>query len=173
MEVSAICKEIGLPDINEVMVTKGEVKKAIFNHHYADIKNELSESTKLLEIKDEDFSQVQDYFKGKSVANSRMAFKVRCKMVPEIPCNFKNKYKRKGNDGLICSYCKDGTEMSQSHCLECPAWAEMRQGLDLSNIMDLVVFFRKLVAERARLEGENVIKTALHDPCSGNSGGCS
>ena len=76
----------------------------------------------LMDIKDEDFTYAQDYFtyaqdyftyaqdyfKDKSVENARMAFKVRCKMVPDIPCNFKNKYKRRGEQGILCSYCKEG-----------------------------------------------------------------
>ena len=77
------------------------------DHHQADVLKELSESKKLMDIKDEDFSTVQDYFKDKSVENTRMAFKVHSKMVAEIPCNFKNKYKRKGEDGNMCSYCKE------------------------------------------------------------------
>ena len=159
-EVASICKQIGIPDINDVVVTKAAVKKAIWDNHQADVLKELSESKKLMDIKDEDFSTVQEYFKDKSVENTRMAFKVRSKMVADIPCNFKNKYKRKGEDGIMCPYCKDGREFSQSHCLECPAWADIREGLDLANIMDLVVFFRKMLDERARLEAENVMKTA-------------
>ena len=56
-----------------------------------------------MDIKDEDFSTVQDYFKDKSVENRRMAINVRSKMVPDTPLNFKNKYKRKGEDGIMCS----------------------------------------------------------------------
>ena len=159
-EVASICKETGLPDINNVAVTKAEVKKAIGDHHQADVLKELRESKKLMDIKNEDFSTVKDYFKDKSVENTRMAFKVRSKMVADIPGNFKNKYKRKGEDGIRCSYCTEGKEFSQSHCLECPAWADIREGLDLTDIMDLVVFFRKMLDERARLEAENVKKTA-------------
>ena len=95
-----------------------------------------------MDIKDEDFSETQDYFKNKSVESTRMAFKVHSKMVADIPCNFKNKYKK---EGLICSYCTQGEEMEQGHCIKCPAWSELRQGLDLTNIMDLVVFFRNLL----------------------------
>ena len=43
--------------------------------------------------------------------------------------------------------------------------------LDLTNIMDLVTFFRKLLDERARLEVEGVLGTASHDSCSDDSGG--
>ena len=124
-EVSQICREIDIPDVNNVCVTKEEIKNAIWNHHYLDIKKELADSKKLMDIKEENFSEVQDYFKEKSVGNTRMAFKVRTKMVSEIPANFKNKFKKKGDDGLICSYCKQGKIMTQSHCLECPAWGKL------------------------------------------------
>ena len=127
-------------------MTKAAVKKVVWDHHYTHVKKELSESTKLMDIKDEDFTHVQDYFKDKSVENARMAFKVRCKMVPDNPCNFKNKYKRRGEQDILCFYCKEGEEFSQSHCMECPAGAEIRKRLDLTNIMDLVVFFRRLLS---------------------------
>ena len=45
-----------------------------------------------MDIKDDDFSTVQDYFKDKSVENKRMVFTVRSKMFFDIPCNSKNKY---------------------------------------------------------------------------------
>ena len=52
-----------------------------------DLKKELSQSKKLGDIKDEDFATVQDYFNDKSIANTRMAFKIRSQMVEEIPGN--------------------------------------------------------------------------------------
>ena len=83
-----------------------------------------------------------------------MAFRVRCNMVNDIPANFKQKYKN-NESGMKCEYCPEGAILSQSHCLECPAWEEIRRGLDLSNIIDMATFFRKLITERERLE--NVI----------------
>jgi hypothetical protein len=53
--------------------------------------------------------------------------------------------------------------MSQEHCLECPAWSELRKGLDVTNIIGLVVFFRRLLTERARLEEKGVTETASHN----------
>ena len=47
----------------------------------------------------------------------------------------------------------------------CPAWVQCREGLDLTNILDLVVFFRKVLNERAKLEAKDVLGTALHDSC--------
>ena len=38
----------------------------------------------------------------------------------------------------------------------CPAWAELRMGLDLTDIKDLVKFFRMLLEERTRMEGKSV-----------------
>ena len=77
----------------------------------------------------------------------RMAFKIRSHMVPEITGNFKNRYKVKGtiSEGLSCEHCKEGEIMTQSHCMSCSAWSGLREGLDLTNIKDLVIFFRKLI----------------------------
>ena len=78
--------------------------KAIFDHHYNSMKKEMEESKpgskKLNDIEQEDFREVQDYFLYKSVDNGRMAFKVRCQMVPDIPGNFKGKYNKKGSDDM-------------------------------------------------------------------------
>ena len=126
------------------------------------MKRELEKSKKISDIKHEDFSKVQEYFKVKSVETTRMAFKVRSKMVSEIPENFKNKY---GEEGLQCKYCNQGEISSQSHCMVCPAWLPCREGLDLTNILDLVVFFRKVLDERAKMEAKVVPGTALHDSC--------
>ena len=46
--------------------------------------------------------------------------------------------------------------MTQSHCLQCPAWEEQRAGLDISDIKNLVKFFRRVLDERANLEKGNV-----------------
>ena len=152
-EVSDICETIGIEDVNIVMVSKTEVKEAIFKHHYSDMISTINTKSKLEAIKGDDFTEVQEYFNEKSVSNSRMAFKVRSLMVPEIPGNFKNRYKVKGtlSEGLTCEYCQEGEIMTQSHCMSCPAWSGLREGLDLTNIKDLVIFFQKLMDERAKV----------------------
>ena len=128
-EVSEICHNIGIPDVNGIEVSKSDVKEAIFNHHYADMKREMEEGyTKMKDIKDDNFTEVQSYFKEKSIETTRMAFRVRCKMVKDIPGNFKQKYKK---EGLTCKYCNRGNVMSQAHCYECSAWSGIRKGLDL------------------------------------------
>ena len=152
-EVSEICKTVGIEDVNHVAVSKYEVKEAIFKHHYSDMIAVINTKSKLEAIKENDFTQVQEYFNEKSVSDSRMAFKVRSLMIPEIPGNFKNRYKVKGtiSEGLTCEYCQEGEIMTQSHCMSCSAWSELREGLDLTNIKDLVIFFRKMMEERAKV----------------------
>ena len=66
-------------------LTKAEIKRAISENHYKDVKKELDKSSKLEHVKGEDFSKVQEYFSDKSVENCRMSFRVRCHMVQEIP----------------------------------------------------------------------------------------
>ena len=90
----------------------------------------------------------EKYFGEKSVENTRMGLKIGTQMVPEIPANFKNKQDR---DGLVCSECEEGEIMTQSHCLTCSAWADIREVLDLTDIKDLVSFFRKLLVERSKV----------------------
>ena len=139
--------------MNDVIVSKNVVKNAIFEHHYNDMVNTVKEKSKLDDIKEYEFKEVQPYFNEKSVDTARMAFKVRTHMVPEIPGNFKNKYRVKGtvSDGLTCTHCMQGEIMTQSHCLTCPAWTEIRDGLEMTKIEDLVIFFRKLMVERAKV----------------------
>ena len=116
-EVKEICEIINIPDVNEVCVPKAVIKRAVFEHHQQEMKAEVMSKKKLDQIKNDDFSQVQDYFKNKSIENARMSFKLRCQMLENILGNFKNKYKK-----LKCQHCSLGEVMTQSHCLECNAW---------------------------------------------------
>ena len=103
----------------------------------------------MMSHKDEDFTEVQDYMKGKSVENVRVAFRIRCEMVQEIRGNYKDKYKRNGGEAaVLCPECPAQEIETQSHCLVCPRWEDIRRGMDLKRIEDLVVFFQKLLKER-------------------------
>ena len=42
--------------------------------------------------------------------------------------------------------------MSQSHCLQCEAWVDLRSDLDLTNIEDMVAFYRRMLKEMANIE---------------------
>ena len=49
MEVTDICNQVGIPDLNNVIVSKEETKAAIIDHHYKDLKEQLGKSTGKLE----------------------------------------------------------------------------------------------------------------------------
>ena len=148
-EVEEICEKLNMNDVNKNCLPKSVVKKAIFDHNYCHMKKEMEEkSHKLKKIQHEDFTNVQEYFKQKSVENTRMAFHVRSRIVQA-------KYRKNEND-LTYKNCQEGQIMSQSHCLECPAWVQQREGLVLSNILDMTTFFRKLRTERTKMDKEDV-----------------
>jgi hypothetical protein len=79
-EVSDICKEVGIQDVNENEVSKEKVKEEIFYHHYRELKKEMEEKDKCQEIKHEDFREVQPYMKNLSIESARMKFSLRAKM---------------------------------------------------------------------------------------------
>ena len=93
----------------------------------------------------------------KSIENGRMSFKIRCQMLENIPGNFKNKY-RKEKEKLKCQHFDLDTNMTQSHCLDCPAWSTIRKDLNLTKIEDLVKIFRSLLSKRAKSEKEEGVK---------------
>ena len=138
-EVRLICKDIKIPDLNIHRMMKKEVQKAIEVSHYEDMMSQFDSSRKLQDIKDSDFSCLQPYFNDTNLEKSRTKFKLRTKMLENIPGNFKNKYKNIEN-GLICNLCPE--EMTQNHCVICPGRKEERKNLDLNSLDDLVSYFR-------------------------------
>ena len=79
-EVKDICEEI-------------EIKKAIFDHHLKYMKDNFHK--KLEDNKYDDFSVEQPYMDEKSVEVGRTAFKIRSKMVEDIPANLKTNSEEK------------------------------------------------------------------------------
>ena len=47
-----------------------------------------------------------------------------------------------------CEACKTGMAESTSHVLECLRYTELRVGLDLSKLKDMVSFYREVMAAR-------------------------
>ena len=71
----------------------------------------------------------------------------------EIKGNFGFKYTRHGGEAaLVCDNCDLRENETQSHCLVCPKWEDIRQGLDLSKIEEMATFFQRLLVERAKLK---------------------
>ena len=68
-------------------------------------------------------------------------------MLKKIPGNFKNHYKKMQN-GLKCDFCVE--EMTQNHCISCPGRKESRKDLDMSNLDDLVTYFKTILGENSQ-----------------------
>ena len=100
-EVTDICTQLNIPDVNNTFVAKSVIKEAIFNHHYTEMKAEVNKMKKLEPIKGEDFRETQKYFMDKSIENGRMSFQIRTQMLKDIPGNFKNKF-RNDTEKLKC-----------------------------------------------------------------------
>ena len=90
-EVSGICQEIGLEDLNDNDICKEKVKEEIFYHHYKEMKEDMSKLTKLEDIKNEDFREVQDYMKCCAIEQARLTFSLRSKMY-DCCANYDGKY---------------------------------------------------------------------------------
>ena len=136
-----------------------KIEEAIFFNHYKDLKEELYKSKKLDKIKHEDFQKEQEYMNNRSIENCRTQFRVRTEMVDTFRDNFRSKYRTlpRGQEdrdpGLQCGDCGLDRD-SQIHCLDCPAWAEARDRLDLHCMEDMVTYFRRVLKGREDKEKE-------------------
>ena len=148
-EGAEICKTLGIPNIMEDQLTGAEIKSAVGEHHQGELRESLGKSKKMMQYKDDDFSNPQEYMNEKSVENTHMAFRIRCEMVPDIKGNFLDKFRRKG-ETLECSDCPSKDAQTQSHCCVCPSWEKLRHGLQLDRIDDMVTFFQRLLLERMK-----------------------
>ena len=64
--------------------------------------NQFEIYKKLEDIKNYDFQNIQTYFNDRNIENIRIKYKIRIKMLENIPGHFKNKCK----NGLKCLYCE-------------------------------------------------------------------
>ena len=158
-EVSEICKTVGLPDVNFNKVKKEKIQEMIFYHHYKDLKEELDRSKKMEAVKHEDFRVAQTYLEDKSIERCRTKFRIRTNLLKTFKDHFRNNYRQKergqedSDPGLQCNDClTPHTRDTQAHCLTCPAWEQLRTGLDLTDIEDLVTYFRRVLERRSKKE---------------------
>ena len=140
MEVKYICEQIQIQDINKYDIPKKEIQEAIFEAHYRSMISQFETSKKLKDIRNDNFRQIQEYFKDRNLSNARLKFKIRSKMVDNIPGNFRNRYKYQ-EEGLNCTECK--IEMTKQHCTICPAIANIREDLDMTSFDDVVTYFKR------------------------------
>ena len=88
---------------------------------------------------------LKDYFKFKSLSVTRDIFRIRTNMNP-LRGNFKHKYKSTPG-GVQCLACGVEEEVN-THVMSCQEYDDLRQGKDLNNNIDLVNYFREVMARR-------------------------
>ena len=149
-ETRKLCQALGLPDIIKERISKTKwenlVRKAVLESHEEELRAEVGSKTKLEGIKDEDMKR-KDYFKQKSLEDTRMLFRIRTRLI-DLKANFKNK-PAFSNDGWVGDGCKKEVETS-GHVMSCQAYELVRQGKDLSCDKDLVQFFKEVMKIRMK-----------------------
>ena len=154
VEVTKICKQVGLEDLNKVMLDKEKMTEAIFYHDYKEKKDDMEKYRKLEDIKHEDLRYIPDYIsKEKSIEKVRLAYRIRSKMVNDIKVNFKNSHK----SSLKCDWCDSGADESQCHVTVCDGWEEERRGLNVSVMTDMVIFFQRILKRKSQKRKEGLL----------------
>ena len=81
-----------------------------------------------------------------------MKFKIRMNMVENIPGNFKNKFNISDS---FCRFCN--VTLTQEHVKTCQGRMDIREGLNLHDLNDLVIYFNRF------LDDENSYKRGLKE----------
>ena len=92
------------------------------------------------DLVDDKTGYVQEYMLVNNIEQSRMLFRIRTKML-EFKVNMKGRYA----NNLSCEACSSSELESQTHILSCPAYAELRYGLDLTKDKDRVIYFSQVM----------------------------
>ena len=80
-DVRNICNNIKIPNINLHKISKEDVQKAISKSHFEDMMTQFESSSKLQDIKNSNFNEMQSYFNDRNLEKSRVKFKIRTKML--------------------------------------------------------------------------------------------
>ena len=111
----------------------------------------MEKYNKLDKIKNEDFRKEQPYIGEKSLDKCKAKFRLRTEMIKTFKDNFRCKYRLldRGEEdrdpGLICSDCDTvKARDSQAHCVICPTWGYLRINLDMENIDNVLMYFKRV-----------------------------
>ena len=143
-EVAEISKKLGIEDVNTEEMGKDELEERVAMANYKEMKDEMEKYEKLKTVKDEDFTEPQEYMHMRAIDKGRMAFRIRTRMVNKVRMNFKNMFK----ESLKCDKCDMGEDETQEHLMLCPGWTEERGSLDMFKVEDQVEFFHKMLKKK-------------------------
>ena len=155
-EMKSIIHQYNLPDIIEgksmsKLKWKTTVKAAIRTYHEIELKDKMTTS-KLKDgpLVDEIFEK-KDYITSMKLTDARTNFRLRS--------NTTNvKMNRKSDPGYAaklwkCEAC--GNLDTQCHIMWCPAFAPLREGLDVENDKDVVHYFQEVFKMREKMNSED------------------
>ena len=138
-EVKQLAKTLTIPDITDDNVAsewskqrwKSAVKNAVKIKSENVLQQKIRGYKKLSDgpIASEKF-ELKDYMKQSSLADARIMFKMRSKMLG-VKFNYKNDKKNR-DDLWMCSSCQSGYIESQNHILWCSAYADLRADKDIT-----------------------------------------
>ena len=150
----AECQEhvitLKLPDLRNSKLSKlqwkSRVKQCTIEKNKRELLSRMAVYKKIdcNRLKDEEF-EMKPYLKNSKLADARILFQSRCKMLSTVKMNFKN-HPKYIQDAWICSGC---TLMdSQEHLLWCSGYSQLRVGLDLGSDEDLAHYYRSIIRMR-------------------------
>ena len=145
-EATEVCCSIGIPDVNNNLVSKKDIQNALTNHDKKEIEEKYQKYKKLDKIIGDDPTTAKDYMKQKCLADTRMIFRLRTEMV-NVKDNMRNKYK---GSSVNCDACNLKVAESQIHVMVCPGYEDIRVGKDMMKDRDLVNYFREVLMLREK-----------------------
>jgi hypothetical protein len=149
--VSAICRELGLPDASRTEVEASEVKEKIRLDHLKFLKAEMAGKEKLAILSQCDTRQAQEYV-GWTLEEARMAFRLQTRMF-NCRGNMPSRYRR----DLVCRACiPDGNggleaEETQDHLELCRGYSELWLGLGPLTPRSRVRYFIRVNNKRTKM----------------------
>ena len=151
-EASLICERLGVENVNHTDFTKNEFKRLVIKACRREdevlLRSSMEGRTKTQDLVTESCS-LKDYFREKSLARTREMFRIRTNM-NDLKGNFKHDV-RNVTGGILCVACGMKDEVN-SHVMTCDKYQDLRMGKDLCKDVDLVEYFREVMARRELLE---------------------
>ena len=83
-EVQEICKELQITDLCVDDASATTIKQAVFDHHYKEMKETIANSKMMVKHKDENYIEISEYMKGKSVENFIRWYHIKHQIQPLI-----------------------------------------------------------------------------------------
>ena len=153
-ECNNFIKELQLPDIRAVDLTKQQWKRVIKKRLKQKNKEDLLYSMdKYKKLDNKLFKQhsfeTKQYLRTCSLPDARLLFSSNCKMMKTVQMN------QKSNPKFIAQNwkCSGCSRMDvQEHLLWCPGYAHLREDMDKSNNKDLVAYYRQIIKIRETIE---------------------